>query len=439
MYFINELLRGFLPGQESFFFMWGLALVALAAMVICFERWGRIKGLTDVNAVHFVDRICQLINEKKYDEALGICDLGGERALALIAAAGIRKARQFPQFVKSAMEEEFLKVIPAMDRRLSLILVFGNLSTMIGLMGTIWGLIIAFSAVSKPGVAAVEKSSLLAAGVSTAMDTTLIGLTISIPCILLFFIFRNWVDRKTVELDRYALHLLRVLSPEVTAVKHYRFSSKRINEDIDHEPNIGPMMSLIVILIPLLLSSAEFVKVGAIELHVPDSKKQDKVVEVEKEENESIFLGLNLKIGKDGFYLSHYFKDDLENAVDGENEGMLLPDIPRLDGKYDFKGLQKELAEIKRLTLLSIAGVEFDVNEKAPLDEAFLLFSKVVGSEKIEDFLQDHEQVKISAEKDITYQTVISVMDAAREMQTQRGKIPMFPSISFAGSVRAEQ
>lgn len=432
MHFINELLSGFLPGKESFVFMWGLALVALVAIAISIERWLRIKKLTDVNAQAFIDEICQLIQGKRHDDALKICDLGGERALTSIAASGIRQARRFPGLVKSVMEEEFLKVIPSMDRRLNLIFVLGNLSTMIGLMGTIWGLIIAFSAVGKPGVAAVEKSSLLAAGVSTAMNTTLVGLIISIPCILTFFIFRNWVDRKTVELDRYALHLLRVLSPGVTAVKNYRFSSKRISEDIDHEPNIGPMMSLIVILIPLLLSSAEFVKVGAIELHVPDNKKEEQLIE-KKEDKENIYLDLKLKIGKDGFYLSHYFKEVQANL------SIPLSDIPLSDDKYDFRSLRQKLAEIKRLTLLSIAGVEYDVDENASLDEAFFLFSKVAGSESIKDFLEDHDQIKISAEKDIDYQTVISVIDAAREIQMESETIPLFPSISFAGSVREEQ
>ncbi|MDH3973752.1 MAG: MotA/TolQ/ExbB proton channel family protein [Deltaproteobacteria bacterium] len=439
MYFINELLSGFKPGQESFVFMWGLALVAFIAVVINVERWLRIKKLTDVNALAFIDEVCHLIDEQKHDQALKICDLGGERALAGIAGAAIRQSLRFPHLVKSAMEEEFLKVIPSMDRRLNLIFVISNLSTMIGLMGTIWGLIIAFSAISNPGVAAVEKSSLLAAGVSTAMNTTLVGLTISIPCLLSFFIFRNWVDRKTVELDRYALHLLRVLSPGVTAVKNYKFSSKRISEDIDHEPNIGPMMSLIVILIPLLLSSAEFVKVGAIELHVPDNKKQEQPKTEEKDEKESIYLGLKLKIGKEGFYLSHYFKDEGAVNEGGDGSEHSLPDIPMADGRYDFKVLQKKLAEIKRLTLLSLAAVEYDVDEDAPLDESYVLFAKVAGSESLKGFLEDRDQVKISAEKDVPYQTIISVMDSAREVQAKSGKIPLFPSISFAGSVTPGQ
>ena len=81
------------------------------------------------------------------------------------------------------MEKEILKALPDLERRIGLLSFLANSGTLLGLLGTIFGLIQAFSAVS--AASAAERSTALAAGISTAMYTTAFGIVAAVP--LLFF------------------------------------------------------------------------------------------------------------------------------------------------------------------------------------------------------------------------------------------------------------
>lgn len=437
MHLITELLKGFLPGQSGFLFMWGLAVMAFIAAVIIIERWIELNRRLGVDAPLFTEKIRGLILDGNFKDAYQICLSGGERALPSVFRAGIEKAATSPQLVTAAMEEEFLRIIPAINRRISLVLTFGHVSTLLGLMGTIYGLILSFSAVGKPGVAAVAKSALLASGISTAMNTTLFGLTISIPCILAYSMFRSRIDAAVTELDRYVLPVVKTLLPEDATLQDFKFSVRRVKEEADTEPNIGPMMSLLVILIPLLLTSAEFIKIGAIEIKTPASSEETSLLDSMVEESASD-LGLELEVTKDGFNISHYFKKD-ETAdgreVEIEDDLNVIMDIPLVNGSYDFKTLRSRLAEAKRAALFRIVS---KVNNEIPSDielaGLFFEYSKMRNLFTIAGLFTDHEDIRITADDAIEYQTLVSVMDTARDMWTEKGRILMFPNVSLLGS-----
>jgi biopolymer transport protein ExbB len=105
-------------------------------------------------------------------------------------------------------------------------------------MGTIYGLILAFAAVASPDVSPVEKSSLLAVGISAAMNTTLLGLMIAVPCVLTYSILRSRVDGIVAEIDRYAVAMIKVLTPADMVLKSYKVSDRRIKEEVETEPNM---------------------------------------------------------------------------------------------------------------------------------------------------------------------------------------------------------
>ncbi|MGD9200113.1 MAG: MotA/TolQ/ExbB proton channel family protein, partial [Chitinispirillia bacterium] len=251
MNIIDELIRAFYPSQDGFFFMWILASLAVFALILIMERWFDIQRRTNVDAEGFTENIIKLIRENKNDEAYSVCCAAGKRALPRIFGAGIKNINESSEIILGAMEEESLHLIPVLEKRINYILMFGNISTLLGLMGTIYGLILSFAAVARPDVNPVEKSSLLAAGISTAMNTTLFGLIISVPCIFLFSILRSKIDGAIYNIDRYSTSILRVLLPAESVSKNYRVSGKRVKEEVDTEPNIAPMMNLMVILIPL--------------------------------------------------------------------------------------------------------------------------------------------------------------------------------------------
>ncbi|MBN1757263.1 MAG: MotA/TolQ/ExbB proton channel family protein [Chitinispirillaceae bacterium] len=421
----REFLIAFNPQQNGFFFMWILAGIAFTALLMMVERFLQINRYTNIDASRFVDRLLVLIKDDKLSDAYAFCSSGGVRALPAVLGAGVKRAIEVPDMVANAMEEESLHVLPLLEKRLNLIVTFGNLATLLGLMGTIYGLILAFAAVAQPDVSPVEKSSLLAVGISAAMNTTLLGLVIAVPCVLIYSIFRSRIDETVAEIDRYAVALMKVLIPESGVRKNYRVSDRRIREEVDTEPNIVPFMNLMVVLIPLLLSSSEFVKLGMIELKLPESAA-GAGGDGTGEEQKNTKVDLGIVITEKGFNLYHYFKKD--SASPGEVE------IPKVDGDYDFATLNKKVAEVKRKALYEIIRL---AKQDLAKDTELWKLSYLYGKNDLSGVtsFSDHENVKIVADDKIHYQTVVSVMDAARGVTTPNGKVTLFPNVSIAGGI----
>lgn len=206
---LREFLISFRPEQSGFFFMWILAGIAFGALCLMIERWVSINKLSNVDAPRLIEKLLSLVKESRSDEAVALCASGGKRALPRVLGAGIKRAQAVPEMIRSAMEEESLHIIPQLEKRLNIIATCGNIATLIGLMGTIYGLILAFAAVAQPDVSPVEKSSMLAVGISAAMNTTLLGLIIAVPCVLVYSIFRSKVDSVIAEVDRYSVALIK--------------------------------------------------------------------------------------------------------------------------------------------------------------------------------------------------------------------------------------
>ena len=202
---LTEIGSCFLPSHDAFIFMWALAALGGAAIAISIERWIAINQRTDYDAPTLFEKLRDLLAQKRSDDAYRICLAAGKRALPRILGAGIRKAGIEPAFVSGAMTEESVHMAASMERRLGLLIMFGNVSTLLGLLGTVFGLIMSFAAVGRTGVAPTEKSAMLAAGISTAMNSTLVGLTISIPCLMLYAWLRARVDAALAEIDRHAV------------------------------------------------------------------------------------------------------------------------------------------------------------------------------------------------------------------------------------------
>jgi len=419
---LGEFIISFYPSQSGFLFMWLLAAIAVIALLVIIEKWISINLCTNVNASALADRLFLLIKDKKYNEASDLCNSGRKKALPRILGAGIDRMQRVPELVRSAMEEESLHIIPLLEKRLGFIAVIGNIATLLGLMGTIYGLIIAFAAVAQPGVSPAQKSSMLAIGISAAMNTTLLGLIVAVPCVLAYSMLRSRVDEAIAEIDRYALALIKVLTPADSVLKSYKISSRRVREEVEVEPNMVPFMNLMVVLIPLLLSSSEFVKIGMIEIKLRESSLGGTGGGVAGDAK----LDLGIVINSKGFSIFHYFKQDSVKSGAAE--------IPLNNGEYDFAALNKRLADVKQRVLFEIIrNVKPDLKNDTPIEQLYLIYTRNDLS-RISSF-SDHQSIKIVAEDKIKYQTVIAVMDAARGFSTDAGDVTLFPNVSIAGGI----
>ena len=136
------------------------------------------------------------LNEKRYQEAYELAK-NDESFLGQVLSAGLAKISSgYPQAIEAMQEvgeEENMKL----DHRLSYMALIGTISPMIGLFGTVHGMIDSFTVISVSG--GTPPASELAEGISTALLTTLIGLAIAIPAIAAYNILKNRVARLVLE------------------------------------------------------------------------------------------------------------------------------------------------------------------------------------------------------------------------------------------------
>jgi biopolymer transport protein ExbB len=147
----------------------------------------------------------QLLNERKYQEAYELAK-GDDSFLGQVLSAGLAKLSQgYPQAIEAMQEvgeEETMKL----EHRLSYIALIGTVSPMVGLLGTVDGMVQSFMVIARSETA--PRPSELAIGISTALITTLVGLWIAIPAIAIYGILRNRFQRLTLEVGIIAESLM---------------------------------------------------------------------------------------------------------------------------------------------------------------------------------------------------------------------------------------
>lgn len=174
----------------------------------------------------------------------------------------------------------------------------------------------------------------------------------------------------------------------------YRPSLRRHRQSESTDLNLTPIMNLMVVMIPLLLSSAQFIKIGVIELNLPPSAGAVGLAGAKPTETART-LDLTISITEKGFYLS------TSSAVLQRQPGS-GPSIPLKEtGEYDFAALSRQLYEIK--------------NKSAEYS--------------------DTDAVVIQAENRVLYQILVSTMDAARSISIDGRPVVLFPQVSLSAGV----
>jgi len=175
-------------------FMYPIALVAVCAIAITIERWLFLKRVQRENGAMWTE-IAPLIAQGDLESAARVTE-GSDTAIARIIGNGIAQARveNKRSEIEVAAEEGLMEVMPALEKRTHYLATFSNMSTLLGLLGTVIGLIGSFSALGSADPA--EKADLLSKGISEAMNCTAFGLMVAIPSLLL----HSFLSAKTSEL-----------------------------------------------------------------------------------------------------------------------------------------------------------------------------------------------------------------------------------------------
>ena len=198
--------------QEGGIFMWVILGIWSLGLGIALER---IKGLFsyDVKGHKLMSEVKKYVMFNEVAEAIAFCSKS-KALLPTVLKSGLKRANQTKEQISDAVEATVLEVAPKVERRLSHLALLANISTLIGLLGTIYGLIQSFAAVAQADP--VLKSKLLALGISKAMNTTALGLISAISLMVIHSILSGKAEKILSEIDEYAVKLIDLLGTKRT-------------------------------------------------------------------------------------------------------------------------------------------------------------------------------------------------------------------------------
>ncbi|MET0986911.1 MAG: MotA/TolQ/ExbB proton channel family protein [Steroidobacteraceae bacterium] len=175
-------------------FMFPILLVAAAAAAIAIERYITLTRMIGKNRRAWTQAEPAIV-AGDFEKAREMT-LKDETAIARVLASGLARQGAVRRLddVEKAMRGSLMEVIPTLEKRTHYLGTFANLATLLGLLGTVSGLIHAFGAVATANPA--EKANLLAASISEAMNCTAFGLMVAVPILFI----HAFLQTKTVEL-----------------------------------------------------------------------------------------------------------------------------------------------------------------------------------------------------------------------------------------------
>jgi biopolymer transport protein ExbB/TolQ len=180
--------------QEGGVFMYPIVIVLALGLAIAIERWLYLT-MTTANNKMLWNKVTPFLKSGNFAGAMQVT-AKSKAAIAQIMTYGLNRIRSARrrEDVEQAMEESLMEVLPRLEKRTHYLATFANIATLLGLLGTIIGLISAFTAVSNANPA--EKADLLSASISVAMNTTAFGLIVAIPLLLMHML----LQAKTTEI-----------------------------------------------------------------------------------------------------------------------------------------------------------------------------------------------------------------------------------------------
>ena len=194
-------------------FLWPIVIAFAFGVGISAERYYTIVLRSKVNMKKFTDQLIKYVEAKDYDSAIALCEASPSGALPILSKAGLEAAKRNmgARAVQDAIDEETLKIMPLITKRLTWVSTLANVCTLLGLMGTIFGLMYTFAGldlVLNPKAKAAHLSN----GIATAMNTTLLGLICAVPLTLLYQYLTSASKALVDDIDENSVRLINALS-----------------------------------------------------------------------------------------------------------------------------------------------------------------------------------------------------------------------------------
>lgn len=206
MEFFLSLARGFTSSDAIW--MWAILAAQIVSVAIIAERCLALFGQRKINQKDLSKLLAEDIKAGNLDKALRrSMQMGKSEPLGVVASAGIQAAMDMggKEEIQLKMDEVLLEENSRVEKRIGFLAMFANVATLMGLLGTITGLIHSFAGIANANPA--EKGAILSAGIALAMNTTAYGLIVAVPALIMYAVLQNRASRLTDDLNKGALNL----------------------------------------------------------------------------------------------------------------------------------------------------------------------------------------------------------------------------------------
>lgn len=204
--------------RNNFFHVLPILIAGAFAVSIIVERSRALFQAYPIKDTQgFFDRITELVMGGKLGDAMAFCDRYPGKPVAKVVKQALMRAHQPESLIEHGLELAVGEATQHIQRRTSFLATIANVATLLGLFGTIAGLIASFEAVGHADPQ--QKATLLAAGISTAMNATMLGLGVAIPCMVAFSFLMNRTNRLIAEVDHSAVRTLDILKQRYYAAE----------------------------------------------------------------------------------------------------------------------------------------------------------------------------------------------------------------------------
>jgi len=196
--------------QSGGLFMYPIMVILALGLAIAVERYIYLSMARTSNQ-RVWKKLMPLLQEGKLQQAVSVVEKS-KTAISRILSYGLNRAyiSRRRDDVEIAMEEGLMEAVPNLEKRTPYLATFANIATLLGLLGTIIGLIQAFTAVSNANPA--EKADMLSASISVAMNTTAFGLMVAIPLLLVYAVLQTKTTQLVDSLEMASVKVLNILT-----------------------------------------------------------------------------------------------------------------------------------------------------------------------------------------------------------------------------------
>jgi len=208
--------------QDGGVFMYPILIVGALGFAIAAERYIKLSVVRRANQAMW-NQIHPVLANGEFDKAREMT-AGDKSTVSQLLNLGLARqgAVRRRDDIEIAMEEGMMEIIPQLEKRTSYIALFANVATLLGLLGTIVGLIQAFTAVANANPA--EKADLLSASISVAMNTTAFGLIVAVPLLILHAVINSRTSEIVDSLEMASVKTLNIISS--TTQRHFQVTDR---------------------------------------------------------------------------------------------------------------------------------------------------------------------------------------------------------------------